>query len=150
MRCPQLVESTNAGSEGVRQGSLPVAISHYSQADAYGWLPLTAAYLHANQPEPALLLLQHAIAHSYSRAPNSAGRTDTTIAAAAAAAAAARQLAEEWAGLILRMIRDEAAPGGLTLLLFPAPYLKHLGASQVLCMILWLLLNCIVLPRNSS
>jgi hypothetical protein len=122
-----------------------VAISHYSQADAYGWLPLTAAYLHANQPQPALLLLQHAIAHSYSRAPDSIGRTDTIT-----AAAAARQLAEQWAGLILRMIRGEAAPGGLTLLLFPAPHLKQLGASQVLCTIPLLLLNCIVLPRNSS
>lgn len=131
---------------GVHQGSLPVAISHYSQADAYGWLPLTATYLHANQPQPALLLLQHAIAHSYSTAPDSTGRTDSTT----AAAAAARQLAEEWAGLILRMIRDEAAPGGLTLLLFPAPHLKQLGASQVLCTLLWLLLKCNVLPRNSS
>jgi hypothetical protein len=124
---------------------LPVAISHYSQADACGWLPLTAAYLHANQPQPALLLLQHAIAHSYSRAPDSTGRIDSTT-----AAAAVRQLAEEWAGLILRMIRDEAAPGGLTLLLFPAPHLKQLGASQVLCAVLLLLLNCIVLPRTSS
>ena len=131
---------------GVHQGSLPVAISHYSQADAYGWLPLTAAYLHANQPQPALLLLQHAIAHSYSRAPDSMSRTDTMT----ATAAAARQLAEEWAGLILRMIRDEAAPGGLTLLLFPAPHLKQLGASQVLCTILLLLLKCTVLPRRSS
>lgn len=123
---------------------MPVAISHYSQADAYGWLPLTAAYLHANQPQPALLLLQHAIAHSYSIAPDSTGRTHT------AAAAAARQLAEEWAGLILGMIRDEAAPGGLTLLLFPAPHLHQLGASQVLCTILLLLLKCIVVPRCSS
>lgn len=129
---------------GVHQGSLPVAISHYSQADAYGWLPLTAAYLHANQPQPALLLLQHAIAYSYGRAPDSIGRTDTIT-----AAAAARQLAEEWAGLILRMIRDKAAAGGLTLLLFPAPHQKQLGASQVLCPILLLLLKCTVLPRNN-
>ncbi|DBA81543.1 TPA: hypothetical protein ACH3X1_007317 [Trebouxia sp. C0004] len=121
---PAVLEHLKQGSVGVHQGSLPVAISHYSQADAYGWLALTAAYLHANQTQPALLLLQHAIAHSYSRALDSIGRMDTTT------AAAARQLAEEWAGLILRMIRDKVAPGGLTLLLFPAPHLKQLGASQ--------------------
>lgn len=110
----------------VRQGSLPRAISHYSQANAYGWLPLTAAYLHANQPQPALLLLQHAIAHTYGRAPVSAGQAGALL------HAAARQLAEEWAGLILSMIKDQASPGGLTLLLFPAPHQKQLGSSQVL------------------
>ncbi len=46
--------------------------------------------------------------------------------------AAARQLAEAWAGLILRMIKDQEIPGGLTLLLFPAPHQKQLGTTQAL------------------
>lgn len=57
-----------AGQKAARQGLLSQAASHLSQAGPYGWLPLTAAYLQANQLQPALLLLQHAIAQSYSPA----------------------------------------------------------------------------------
>ncbi|KAL0051080.1 hypothetical protein WJX82_001507 [Trebouxia sp. C0006] len=48
----------------------------------------------------------------------------------AAPPAVLEHLKQGLVGLILRMIRGEAAPGGLTLLLFPAPHLKQLGASQ--------------------
>ena len=116
----------------------------------YGWLPLSAAYLQANQLQPALALLQHAVAQSYSGqlcsdgAPSAAAPSATaaaataastaaaaTAAATAAAAAAARQLAAQWSALVLNVIRDGAVPGGLTQLLFPSPQHKQLGTSQV-------------------
>lgn len=120
-----------AGLAAVNQGSFPVAISHYTQADFFGWLPLTAAYLHANQLQPALLLLQHAIAHTYHAESGKRSEVATHM------AAAARQLAQEWAGLILRVISDGSTPGGLPLLLFPTPDEKHLGTSKVLSKGLW-------------
>lgn len=108
-----------------RQGALPVAVSHYKQAGIYGWLPLTAAYLKANQLQPALALLQHAIVDNY-------GRHDTALTTAPAEAAlATRQLAAEWAALVLNVIRDGAVPGGFTQLLFPSPQHQQLGTSEV-------------------
>lgn len=120
-----------AGLAAVNQGSFQAAISHYTQADFFGWLPLTAAYLHANQLQPALLLLQHAIAHTYHAESGKRSEVATYM------AAAARQLAQEWAGLILRVISDGSTPGGLPLLLFPTPDEKHLGTSKVLSKGLW-------------
>lgn len=111
---------TDAGHLACVQKSLHQAISHYIQAGLYGWLPLTAAYLHANQPQPALLLLQHAIAHTYSSDDEEGLR-----------GIAARQLAVEWASLVLKVRKDGAMPGGLTLLLFPTPQQKQIGTSQV-------------------
>lgn len=112
----------NAGCTALRKGALPSAMHHYTCANMYGWLPLTAAYLTANQLQPALALLQHAIAHSYS--PHASQHSTL-------AAAAATQLAAEWSTLVLNMMKDEAAPGGLTQLLFPSPQGKQLGACQV-------------------
>lgn len=112
----------DAGCTALHQGALPSAISHYTLANMYGWLPLTATYLSANQLQPAVALLQHAIAHSYSHQANH----HSTL-----AAASATQLAAEWSVLVLNMIKDGAAPGGLTQLLFPSPQCKQLGTSQV-------------------
>ena len=109
-----------AGHLACIQNCLPRAVSHYKQAGLYGWLPLTAAYLHASQPQPALLLLQHAIARSYSSEEADGPRH-----------AAARQMAAEWASLTVKVIRDAGVPGGLTLLLFPGPNQKQPGTSQV-------------------
>lgn len=105
-----------------------MAVSHYTQAGICGWLPLTAAYLKASQLQPALALLQHAVADSHSR---HLCHDSALTAAPAAAAAAARQLAAEWAALVLNVIRDGAVPGGLTQLLFPSPQHQQLGTSQV-------------------
>lgn len=111
----------------LHQGALPRAISHYTQANIYGWLPLTATLLKANQLQPAFVLLQHAVAYSYTNQPGHNGML---------AAAAARQLAAEWTALVVNMIKDAAVPGGFTHLLFPSPQQKQLGTSQVCC--IWL------------
>lgn len=119
----------------LHQRAIPVAVGHYTQAGIYGWLPLTAAYLKANQLQLALALLQHAVADSYSRHLCHESTLTAAPAAAAgpaaAAAAAARQLASEWSTLVLNVIRDDAVAGGLTQLLFPSPQYKQLGTSQV-------------------
>ena len=117
--------TSSAGLAAVHQGRLPAAIHHYSQAKPYALLPLTAAYLHANQLQPAVRLLQHAIAHMYNNKP---GNKD---ASATLASASVRQLADEWAGLILSVIKEDATPGALTRLLFPSPHQKRLGTCQV-------------------
>ena len=111
----------------LHQRALPMAVSHYTQAGICGWLPLTAAYLKASQLQPALALLQHAVADSHSRHLCH----DSALTAAPAEAAAARQLAAEWAALVVNVIRDGAVPGGLTQLLFPSPQHQQLGTSQV-------------------
>lgn len=129
----------------LHQRALPKTVSHYSRADIYGWLPLTAAYLKTNQLQPALALLQHAVAHCYSRqlcsdsapamataAATAAVTAGATAAAPTAAATAARQLAAQWSALVMNVIRDGAVPGGLTQLLFPLPQHKQLGTSQVM------------------
>ena len=54
-----------AGQQAVKQGQLGAAISHLRQAGPWGWVPLTAAYLHTKQLQPALLLLQQAVAQAY-------------------------------------------------------------------------------------
>ena len=115
------------------QRAPPLVVSHYTQAGVYGWLPLTAAYLKANQLRPALALLQHAVADSYSRHLCHESTVPAAAAEAArpAAAAAARRLAAEWSALVLNVIRDGAVAGGLTQLLFPSPHHKQLGTPQV-------------------
>lgn len=114
----------------LHQRALPLAVGHYTQAGVYGWLPLTSAYLKANQLQPALALLRHAVADSYRRHLYHDSTLTAAPAEAAAAAAAARQLAAEWAALVLNVIRDGAMPGGLTQLLFPLPQ-QQLGTSEV-------------------
>lgn len=132
----------------LHQRALPMAGNHFSQADMYGWLPLTAAFLQANQLQPALVLLQHAVTQSYDRrlcsdgapavataapatAP-SATAPSATAGAATTAATAARQLAAQWSALVRNVIRDGAVPGGPTQLLFPLPQHKQVGTSQVM------------------
>ena len=109
----------------MREEDLADAIHHYSQAKAYGWLALTAAYLYFNQPQSALLVLQHAVAHSYRQA------TDSCPEAEHLTQAAVKQLCEAWLELCLDMARDKAVPGGVVLLVFPAKQQMQLGASQV-------------------
>ena len=129
------VTTPGTGCTALHQRALPKAVSHFTQAGIYGWLPLTAAYLKANQLRPALALLQHAVADSYTRqlchTSAAALKAAPEAAAGPAGPAAVRQLAAEWAALVLDVVRDGAVPGGLTQLLFPSPEYQQLGTHQV-------------------
>lgn len=66
-----------AGQQAAKQGLLIEAVNELALAGPYGWLPLTAVHLHANQLQPALLLLQHAVALAIaSEGPASSGTAD--------------------------------------------------------------------------
>lgn len=131
------------------------AVHSYSLAGPFGWLPLTAAYLHANQLQPAWLLLQHAIAQAYasschahsdvaadshlegSNFTNSTDKDtgqscDSQKADKGLKWRAAQQLAQQWASLIRSMVEEVNSHKELTLLVFPAADTLLLGSTQVL------------------
>lgn len=134
-----------AGQQAAKAGSLATAISHLSQAGPYGWLPLTATYLHANQLQSALLLLQQAVAQAYaSQTCTAQAHSPATQAHSPAAQAhssdeagkavewvAAQQLAQQWASLIVSVIKEGTKQDELTLLLFPAADTPQLGVPEV-------------------
>ena len=106
----------------VQQRQAPRVADCDAEGKIHTWLRRSAAYLHASQPQPALLLLQHAIASTYSKHPGPSSELG---------AESARQLAGEWLTLVPNVIKDAAVPGGLTLLLFPAPQQKQAFTPQV-------------------
>lgn len=144
-----------AGQQAAKQGLMTQAVSHLTQAGPYGWLPLTAAYLHADQLQPALLLLQQAVAQGYAGsshaglAHSSPGQQQAVDAGCASQlhadcahdsaearkgveCCAAQQLAQQWATLVQSIVAERNGASELMLLLFPAPECPQLGASQVL------------------